>query len=340
MSESVDLRDDERRCKRCGRGFFPRSGRQRQCDDCGVLFGRKVLVGPRPCRRCGTEFIAYSYSKNGRRQEGQYCSPSCCVGEGSSSLLRICEVCGGGFRRKGSSGAVRDFLRACSFECGQWIQHDPRASEPRIGRSYVVAWASCVICRALLGVDVEGRARKMCKRCGTPASRRAHLMGIDKHGRTRREDVNCIYCGASMPFRRGREFNVCKRPECVADHRRYYKHLRREAAAMAGIRSRIKAGSSNPISLTSLGDRDGWRCQAEKCRYGSRKVRRDGGNDGLSPSVGHIIPVSALWRRDPDALAFVEHYGGLWVLENLRLEHKGCNSSARDRSGGQLRLVG
>lgn len=246
--------------------------------------------------------------------------------------IRACETCGKDLRRRTPSKS--NAVRACEDPiCRYWVQ---------FGRGWCdVPWAYCVVCRVRLDINESGHLRLTCEGCGTPAARRRRLLPPrDSHGRIHEEDVKCIYCPAHISFRRGRRYDVCKRPECVADHRRYYKHLRREAAAMAGIRSGIKAGSSNPISLTSLGDRDGWRCQAEKCRYGSRKVRRDGGNDGLSPSVGHIIPVSALWRRDPDALAFVEHYGGLWVLENLRLEHKGCNSSARDRSGGQLRLIG
>lgn len=106
----------------------------------------------------------------------------------------------------------------------------------------------------------------------------------------------CAECGANFEglIRTNRVY--CARKCAQIASRRSGRHARRTAER-----------SGDVIQMSTLGDRDGWRCHI--C---GKWVRRKGGNDRMSPSVDHLVPVSA---------------GGPHQWSNVALAHKGCNSA-------------
>lgn len=105
--------------------------------------------------------------------------------------------------------------------------------------------------------------------------------------------------------------------------RRYHDDPEFRSASLARTHARRadKLGlGARRITLTYLGDRDGWRCGL--CH---RKVNPKG--KGLRrPSIDHITPLSV---------------GGTHELANVHISHLGCNLRKNNRGGGeQLLLVG
>lgn len=262
---------------------------------------------------CGARFLPLH-----PRQEHSYCSLPC--SSGGPANWKPCPICGiifssgGGIRRSGDPPQ-----ETCSWECRDWARW--------MGRSTDLGWASCTTCRLTYLV----RGAPGCAQCRLRRKLAKLLRGVVYRSLPR----PCLACGEDfLPLRRSDE-QYCKDPVCARVRRRDAKY--RHANAV-GIRSRIKATSANKTSLTSIGDRDGWRCHI--CLGRVRRPDADPqNNDRDAPSVDHVIPLDSL--RDPtaDVLSFIAYYGGLHVPENLRLAHKGCNSGRRVNGYGQLVLV-
>jgi 5-methylcytosine-specific restriction endonuclease McrA len=141
-----------------------------------------------------------------------------------------------------------------------------------------------------------------------------HKMRLRIHGSLDLPDVHCAGCGDG-PLKRKPGYGLPPKwcPAClrqrVRDNSSIQHHIRRTLYA-----------SGDKITITELGERDGWRCHL--C---GKKVRKRTGKDRrMGPSIDHLIPVSA---------------EGAHVWENVALAHFGCNSKRNNRGAAQLRLI-
>lgn len=121
-----------------------------------------------------------------------------------------------------------------------------------------------------------------------------------------KEPRPCLHCGAVIGAERRTDARYCSK-EC-------------NSAAHAVTRKMSKrADRKRPEVLVSrnyLGDRDGWRCKL----CGKKVDRALKHPDPLSPSIDHVVPLSA---------------GGDNELSNLQLAHLRCNLSKSARAQGE-----
>ena len=117
-------------------------------------------------------------------------------------------------------------------------------------------------------------------------------------------------CGAPAVLR-GRFCDPC-RVQRRRDYSRMKNHVRRAAAPAPAHR----------MTMTELGDRDGWRCHLCRRRVNSKLKSPH----SMSPTMDHLIPAS-----DHDT----SH-----EPVNLALAHRICNIRRSNRGPAQLALIG
>lgn len=147
-----------------------------------------------------------------------------------------------------------------------------------------------------------------CRHCyNTAHMRRLHL-------RQAATDISyqaCPHCGVTF-VRRATPTQLI-RTHCSTRCQRASKRQHREHV----LRTRTRSGET--IHLLLLGERDGWRCHL--C---GRRVTEIRGNENRSPSIDHLVPVSA---------------GGTHTWDNVALAHRICNIRRSDTGLAQLRLA-
>ena len=253
------------------------------------------------CVGCGKLFTPKGRSRHYEDGQQRYCTRECAglyapesnANAENRARSAICEVCGGEFTWR----ATRSNGRTCSWECAKWIvSGGPRRG---LGKTCPVPWRNCKDCGAPY---CSGGCNGSCLRC----SQLRKLANLLRVIRQQLPPLGvCRLCGQPVepwPFRG----HLCHsyHEDCMREVRRHAKHKRR---CLVG-----SEGSSNPISLQVLGDRDGW-----VCHICSGPVRKESGNDSKAPSIDHLRPVSK---------------GGAHTWENVALAHKGCNSGRGNRS--------
>lgn len=214
-----------------------------------------------------------------------------------SKEQRSCEVCGTPFAYH-----PKQAVRFCSRRC---------TAESRIiwGRSEVVPWAACLVCRGWF----VARRRRACSvpSCQQALRRRwyqgAALQRPEVYRPQRRAAFRfpCLECGDAVDAaaRVGDKRRVFCGQRCC---RRWHKRLRKV---------RLRGAYVEPVGLREIAERDEWRCHI--CR---RKVRPS------MASLDHLVPLAR---------------GGSHTRANVALAHWMCNTKRGcDRLPAQLRLVG
>lgn len=169
---------------------------------------------------------------------------------------------------------------------------------------------TCLNCRPR---TVRTSPPRSCPICAGPVQRRARTCS-DKCAKLKSEQAStrirpCRDCGSDVASRSLRP--ICA--DCVRERDRA-KSRRRHAAGH-------KQSKVEGMTIYALGDRDGWRCHL--CRR--RVDPRIKSPDPKSPSFDHLVPVSD---------------DGKNVRTNVRLAHRGCNSSRGVGGAVQLLLIG
>lgn len=239
----------------------------------------------RTCTLCAVEYSA-------QRSTSKYCSPLCVARarEARRPPRRgdrnyRCLVCDKPFQASGQR-------LACSSNC--------RSSLRYIGKATEVPWKQCQGCG--LWLIVRFSQKLYCsERCSQITRGRMQRETAIEYG-------CCVRCGASFIRRAGWMGAHCSLRCSRATRKRNRKHIHR---------TRSKQGER--ITLRGLGERDGWRCHL--CH---RRVSTKPGNTNRSPSVDHLIPISA---------------GGSHTWQNVALAHRECNSRRCDTGPAQLRLL-
>lgn len=122
--------------------------------------------------------------------------------------------------------------------------------------------------------------------------------------------------------RRHYSLGFCKRHYRLAHPERYDTpwNDQRRAASQKRRALKVSTASDEPVLLAKVRERDG-----DRCGICGGKIGRRPWPDPLSPSIDHMVPLSA---------------GGAHSLANVQLAHLRCNVSKGARGGGeQLRLA-
>lgn len=122
---------------------------------------------------------------------------------------------------------------------------------------------------------------------------------------------------------------ICGRPNCGEYFIRRYAGAAAPSPFCSSTCRRTERqrqrGINDEVRL-AIFERDGWRCQIERCLLRSRTIDREAKIPApASPTVDHILPQSAGGDDEP---------------ANLRAAHFICNSARRDRGTVQLALIG
>lgn len=158
----------------------------------------------------------------------------------------------------------------------------------------------------------RGGWRRTCSsKCLRDVRQRGRNAWLAAGGNSLRSSL-CDDCGQPTATGRnqtGRLCDGCRRSRRLAHYRR--ANTARRGALIAGER----------ITLTQLGDRDGWRCHLCSKRV-DRTFRSP---DPRSATFDHLTPIS---------------HGGIDEPANLRLAHRSCNIRRGNHGPAQLLLFG
>lgn len=252
----------------------------------------------KPCVQCGEEKPVGDFYVDRSRLAGRTSHCKAC------QLARLPQAaCAGGcggrvFIGPGSLPAGQAMCRSC--------RRQRRGYEPDRGTCVCVACGREFPFARQAGGGLRPPKKTCSEDCRREASRRRFVQIGRRH---RNVEHPCPGCGQATMGHPQARCESCARTLYLERNRR--RNMRRR-----GGRPRTKR-----MTLTELGDRDGWRCHLCK----KRVDRRLKWPDLMSASQDHLIPVAD---------------GGSDEPENIALAHWICNS--RRGTGGvvQLALVG
>jgi len=255
---------------------------------------RPLVSGKRTCEQCDVEFK----SANRANRPNRFCSKTC-RGKASRELMRAirsrtCRHCGKQFVV--SDTAVPG--RWCSKTCQS--KDEPRR-DPLAKRNI----PKPIVIRNCAGCGAEISKNLYC-------SKECYPRSIYEKKRKPLVNVRCNECNTEFLGHDNRLFCSAK---CRARHsRRTHGRKHRERARKAGV-------FYEPINVTTVFDRDGWRCQI--CGVKTPKRLR-GKNEDMSPELDHRIPFAL---------------GGDHTYENVQCACRACNlKKSGDQIVGQLSL--
>lgn len=174
--------------------------------------------------------------------------------------------------------------------------------------------ATCRGCGALFAsVRVGNGWRRTCSAtCLNDVRRRGREAWLAAGGNAAQPPAACDDCGQTTSTGRNQSGRFC--PGCRRVRR--LDHYRRKNTARRGAQM-----ASERMTLTQLGDRDGWRCHL----CGKHVNHRYRSPDPRSATFDHLTPVS---------------HGGIDEPANFGLAHRSCNIRRGNRGPAQLLLFG
>jgi hypothetical protein len=260
------------------------------------------------CRICGAEFTD---CKNGGRTAKQCCSPKC-ASEWQHRQLRhefVCKHCGKTYKT-----AYVNRNQYCSNECRFNAWHDKALQhkadrEAGVGSFCKVYFINCIECGKLFSAN--HKAKVVCSDECTQARQRRGYESY-AHRRKGTKPRLCRECGQEFVAPYGDKRRGFCSDECSKRFNgRIDKKIRR---------ARKLRVPTERIDPRVVFERDSWRCGI--CR---RKVNAKlKSPHPMSASLDHIIPLAL---------------GGSHTYDNVQCAHRICNSTKRDKPGGQLRLA-
>lgn len=205
-----------------------------------------------------------------------------------------CAECGEEFQPRGAGKPQR----FCSKKCREtWASaHRWDSRQKKTG--------PCVVCRS------ETSSRNGVALCDNAECKSLRILAgrlISRTGEvaTSIDYYSCDNCAAVFVGKVRSNRKYCTRECALRAAKRNGKHRRRTVERVGDF-----------ITITRLGERDGW-----VCHLCGKPIKLRSGGAAMAPSIDHLIPISA---------------GGAHVWSNVAIAHKRCNS--RRRTGGKVQL--
>ncbi len=290
------------------------------CRVCNVEIFRKGPTGrpPSRCADCITEFKRQNASDYLKRLRDGYVAPT----------IFQCIGCDRTFPRLSTVGQIPLRCDDCwkANEADRVRRRDAeKMAELRRIFETEGRWTSCEVC----DVDIRCRGQKAPAPRFCDACRYARRRELDQSSRPWNWRAGCLKCGGP-DGRRARDGRRIPCWTCIEASRdkgtgRWVAAIpaeRREDALKYGPSAvRLRGPWDDQYTNVEIWRRDRWVCQI--CKKRVAKTLRS--PHPMSPSVDHLIPRSQ---------------GGQDLRVNVRLAHRGCNSSRNNRGGGeQLFLI-
>lgn len=225
--------------------------------------------------------------------------------------MNACPICDGPLPPKRPSGPEPTY---CSTKCRRRAHYLRRKADGRLAAS---------MARRLAAAHAK-RQPVPCEVCGTPMLGRVDKRFCSSACCLKGQTRGCSVPDCSRPHRAlglcNPHYRAARRaagiPEpSVWDDRRRDNYQRRRALKKG-------AATGEPVLLTSIAERDHWRCHL----CGKRVNPTTPWPHSFSASLDHVIPLTK---------------GGEHSPANVRLAHLGCNSAKGNGGGGeQLLLLG
>ena len=261
----------------------------------------------------------------------------------------VCIQCGSGFNNRSGKPKDRGDQRFCSRECAAGYGKKNRPTCPKCGRRHkgtpgepctkcsvkeshhAERTATCSFCHKIFATN-NLRIKYCSDECRANQSARAKTewrSGNLKEAMGEKLEAGpytCKWCGIAFYAKYGTKKRKYCGDNCAKAARNnrvaFYARIRHQKTRVLCANGTYR----DPISLRRLYLRDGGVCQIcfKKVEWGL-KTNGAGGNDHLSATRDHIIPIAC---------------GGDHTWENVRLAHFICNCNRGTGGTAQLLLFG